>query len=58
MLTTKLATHIHERNTNIALIIIEQVFGTIETLKPKIVKETLEEILPLVTADSWDELPL
>ena len=47
-----------KRNTNIALIIIEQVFGTIETLKPKIVKETLEEILPLVTADSWDELPL
>ena len=47
-----------KRNTNIALIIIEQVFGTIETLKPKIVKETLEEIHPLVTADSWDELPL
>ena len=47
-----------KRNTNIALIIIEQVFGTIETLKPKIVKETLEEILPLVTTDCWDELPL
>ena len=47
-----------KRNTKFVFNIIEQVFGTIETLKPKIVKETLEEILPLVTADSWDELPL